>query len=384
MRVLQVHTHYREPGGEDAVVATEADLLRDAGHHVLSHRVSNPQGARAAASLAVAPWNATRARAVARHVERSHPDVVHVHNTWFATSPAILSAVRATGVPVVMTLHNYRLLCAAATLFRDGAPCTDCVGTHPWHGVQHACYRGSRPQSAVAATTIDLHARRGTWHRDVDRFLALTEFGRDQFVSGGLPAERILVKPNSVGDPGPRPAPPSASTTVLFLGRLTEEKGLDTLLRAWQRAPARLRLVVAGGGPLEAAVRARAPERVEVVGPLPGPEVRRSLLSARALVFPSTWYEGQGLVAVEAAAAGTPVVLSDHGAMTGLFAPGAEELLFPPADVDALVDRLARLDDDRFVDRLGGFVRRRYEERYTHTTALERLESTYRSVVRSD
>jgi glycosyltransferase involved in cell wall biosynthesis len=380
MRILQVHTHYRQPGGEDAVVATEAGLLRDAGHQVLTHRASNPSGARAAVALSAAPWNEAQARTITRQVERLRPDVVHVHNTWFATSPAVFAAVRRVGVPVVMTLHNYRLVCAAATLFRDGAPCTDCVGTHPWHGVEHACYRGSRPQSAVAAATIDLHQRRGTWHRDVDRFLALTDFGRDRFVAGGLPADRIVVKPNSVDDPGPRRESPSASSTVLYLGRLTEEKGITTLLRAWERSPERLRLVVAGSGPLEASIRATAPARVDVVGALPPEQVRSLLLTSRALVFPSTWFEGHPLVPVEAAAAGMPVVLSDLGAMSGMFSPGADELLFPPGDVDALVARLTHLDDDRFVDERGRFARRRFEERYTHGTALERLERTYGSV----
>jgi glycosyltransferase involved in cell wall biosynthesis len=381
MRILQVHTRYRQPGGEDVAVETEAELLLDAGHQVLTHRAGNPEGARAAVALAAAPWNEAQARAVARRVDQLRPDVVHVHNTWFATSPAVFSAVRRTGVPVVMTLHNYRLVCAAATLFRDGAPCTDCVGTHPWHGAQHACYRGSRLQSMVAATTIDLHQRRGTWHRDVDRFIALTDFGRDQFIAGGLPSERIVVKSNSVDDPGPRPKPPSASDAVICLGRLSAEKGLDGLLDAWERAPDRLRLVVVGTGPLEASLRARAPERVEFEGRLRPHHVTSLLLSSRALVFPSMSFEGQGLVALEAAAAGLPVMLSDHGALSDLFSPGADELLFPPGDVDALAGRLARLDDDGFVDEHGRFTRRRFEERYSHATALEGLETTYRSVV---
>jgi glycosyltransferase involved in cell wall biosynthesis len=380
LRILQVHTHYRQPGGEDAAVATEADLLRDAGHQVVTQRASNPEGARAAVALAAAPWNEVQARILARRVERLRPDVVHVHNTWFATSPAVLAAVRRVGVPVVMTLHNYRLVCAAATLFRDGAPCTDCVGTHAWHGVEHACYRGSRPQSVVAATTISLHQRRGTWHRDVDRFLALTDFGRERFIEGGLPSRRIVVKSNSVDDPGPRTRPPSASNVVVCLGRLSAEKGVEVLLAAWARAPARLRLVVVGTGPLEAALRDQASEQVEFVGALPPQEVTSLLLRSRALVFPSMSFEGQGLVALEAAAAGLPVVLSDHGSMSGLFAPGAEELLFPPGDVGALVARLARLDDDRFVDDHGELTRRRFEERYTHGTALEALERVYRSV----
>lgn len=381
MRVLQVHTAYRQPGGEDRVVETEARQLRDAGHEVITHLAANPEGPRAALSVAAAPWNPVQARAVEQVATRVEPDVAHVHNTWFALSPAVLSPLRRLGVPVVMTLHNYRLMCAAGTLFRDGATCTDCVGTHPWHGVQHACYRGSRPQSSVAAATIALHDRRRTWHRDVDRFLALTEFGRQQFIVGGLPAEHIDVKSNSVDDPGPRSEPPSASRTVVYLGRLTEEKGIRTLLEAWPRSPRSLRLVIVGSGPLEAEVRATAPERVDVLGSLPADDVSSLLLEARALVLPSIWFEGQGLVALEAAAAGLPVLLSDLGAMAGLFAPAAEDLLFAAGDAVALGERLARLGDDRFVDEYGRFTRQRFEERYTHDVARRTLEETYRSVI---
>ncbi|WP_052667104.1 glycosyltransferase [Nitriliruptor alkaliphilus] len=381
MRILQLHTAYRQAGGEDRVVATEARLLRDAGHEVITYQSANPEGVRTGLSLAAAPWNPARAQAASRVAARLQPDVAHVHNTWFAMSPAVLAPLRRLGIPVVMTLHNYRLVCAAATLFRDGATCEDCVGTHPWHGVRHACYRGSRAQSAVAAATIALHARRGTWHRDVDRFLALTEFGRQEFIAGGLPAARIAVKSNSVDDPGTRPEPPSASRTVVFLGRLTEEKGIRTLLDAWRRSPSQLRLVIVGTGPLEAQVRREASARVRVVGSLPLEEVTSLLLTARALVLPSIWFEGQGLVALEAAAAGLPVVLSDLGAMAGLFAPGADELLFPAGDVDALVGRLARLEDDRFVDGYAAHTRRCFEERYTHDVGLRTLEDAYRDAI---
>jgi hypothetical protein len=225
MRILQVHTHYRQPGGEDAVVATEAALLRDAGHQVLTHRASNPEGRPSGPR----PGCGTVER-VAGSDRRSAGRTAATRTSSTSTTPGsrphrrCSSLVRRVGVPVVMTLHNYRLVCAAATLFRDGAPCTDCVGTHPWHGAEHACYRGSRSQSVVAAATIDLHQRRGTWHRDVDRFLALTDFGREQFVAGGLPSRRIVVKSNSVDDPGPRPQPPSASDAVICLGRLRRRR----------------------------------------------------------------------------------------------------------------------------------------------------------------
>jgi glycosyltransferase involved in cell wall biosynthesis len=283
----------------------------------------------------------------------------------------------------VMTLHNYRLICAAATLLRDGSPCRDCVGTHPWHAVQHRCYRDSRAQSAVAAASIAVHQARRTWHKDVDRFLALTAFGRERFIEGGLPANRIVVKSNSVVDPGPRLRPPSSSNTVVFLGRLTPEKGISHLLDAWRSIPPPLELLVVGEGPLAEPLQATAPERVTFRGWLPPDEVGPLLLGARALVFPSVWYEGQGLVALEAAAAGLPVLFSDLGAMAGIFAPGAEELAMPPADPAGMATVLARLADDGFIDRHGRFCRQRFEERYAHDVATARLETVYREVATS-
>ncbi len=362
------------------MVDTERQLLTRAGHQVARFMAHNPSGAGAAPAVAVAAWNAAAADRLNRVVAETRPDVVHVHNTWFALSPAIFSTLHRQRIPTVLTLHNYRLICAAATLFRDGGVCTDCVGDRPWHAVRHACYRDSRPMSMVAASTIELHQRTGTWHRHVDRFLALSQFGRDRFIEGGLPADRIEVKSNSVPDPGPRSRDVATAREVVYLGRLAPEKGISLLLEAWHPEDHGLELVVVGSGPQEPQLRAMAPPRVRFHGQLPADEVRALLLRARALVFPSLWYEGQGLVALEAAAAGLPVVLSDLGVMSALFAPHADELLFAPGDPVALRDALARLGDDDFVQCAGQLTRRVYEQRYTHQRALERLESVYAAV----
>lgn len=380
MRILQLHTRYRQPGGEDRAAETEAQLLRGAGHEVRRHRASNPKGPQAAVPFLLAPWNPAAARRLREAVEDFQPDVAHVHNTWFSMTPSVFAELQTAGVPVVVTLHNYRAICAAATLFRDGAPCTDCVGSHVGHAVIHRCYRASTVQSAVAATTIAVHKRRGTWHRHVDRFLALTEFVRQQHIAGGFPPERIEVKSNSVDEPGPRRLPPSASRTILFVGRLSAEKGVDTLLDAWARRSRQLELVVIGTGPMEASLRQRASSSVRFLGVKTPEKVAAQMASARALVFPSVSYEGQGLVALEAAAAGLPTVLSDLGAMSGLFAPHSRELLFPAGDADALGHRLDALEDAALVDAQGVIARRCYEERYTHDVALRHLERVYMDV----
>lgn len=379
MRILQLHTRYRQPGGEDVVVQAEAELLRHAGHEVVQYQAENPHGAGATvAALARAPWNATAARTVTRIAERLRPDVAHVHNTWFALSPAVLPALRRAGVPVVMTIHNYRLLCLNALLFRDGRPCEDCVGAAPWKGLRHRCYHGSAALSATAAATVALHARRGTWWRDVDVFLAPSAFARSLLLRGGLPAGRVRVKPSFTADPGPRARAVEDSPTVLYLGRLSQEKGVDLLLDAWQRRRDQtLELLVAGDGPLSAALEPNRVPGVRFLGRLAPEEVRALLLGARALVFPSRCYEVQPMAVLEALAAGLPVLASGHGGLPELVRPLGDGWLVGEATAPAWAAALGRLGDPRLVRRAGGAARRLYERSFTEAAAAQALVSAY-------
>ena len=380
MRILQVHTRYRYEGGEDAVVRAEAALLTQAGHEVVPYVAENPQGAGAtAAAMLASPWNPAAARRLRTAARRARPDVAHVHNTWFALTPSVVAALDGIGVPVVVTLHNYRLLCANASLFRDGQPCEDCVGTHPWHGVQHRCYRGSAVSSAAVAATISLNRGLGTWDRHVRLFLALNDFARDRFVTGGLPPDRVWVKPNSVGDPGRRAGPPSASRTVLFAGRLVPEKGVGVLLDAWRRlAPPGLELVVAGDGPMRAELERRSPPSVRFLGQLDPAAVQDWMLRSRALVFPTWLYEGQPMSVLEAFAAGLPVLASRLGGNAELVGALGDGWLAPSRDPAALAGRLAALTDDAWVDQAGATARRLYEERFAERHNLRALEAAYR------
>ena len=380
MRVLQLHSRYREPGGEDAVVQAEAALLRQRGHEVVQHEVHNPSDAAAAAgSLALAPWNPLAARSVQRLAEQARPDVAHVHNTWYALSPAVVWALRRAGVPTVMTLHNYRLLCANAQLFRDGAPCEDCVGASPWHGVQHGCYRDSVLASLPAAATIALHDRLRTWTRRVDLFLVLNEFARARFVRGGLPPDRIQVKPNFVPDPGRRSTPAGSSGTVLYVGRLSPEKGVEVLVDAWRRLDeGPLELVVIGDGPLRERLQRRPAARLRFEGRLPAAEVRRRMLEARALVLPSVWYEGQPMAVLEALAAGLPVLGADIGAVPELLAPLGRDWLVTPGTAASWTASLQGLLDRERVDAASGRARELYERSFSAAPAARALEDAYR------
>jgi glycosyltransferase involved in cell wall biosynthesis len=378
-RILQIHTRYRQPGGEDGAADAEADLLRRAGHEVIAVRRQNSfSGPGAAAQLAAYPWNPASTRRLMRLAARTRPHVAHFHNTWFATPPGILRNLRRAGIPTVVTVHNYRLACVNAELLRDRKPCELCVGKVPWRGVRHRCYHGSAAQSAVAAVAIQSHRALGTWSEGVDRFIALTDFSRGRLIASGLPADRVVVRPNFCADPGARPEPPSASRRVVFVGRLSPEKGLDVALRAWGRAKmAGFELVIAGDGPARPQLEALAVPGVRFLGRVPRPEVDTLLLSSRVVLFPSIWFESQPLGVLEAFASGAPVLAAAIGGLGETVAPLGEEWRVPSGDVGAWAAALARLDDDVAVNRGGTSARRAFERHHTAGSARERLEQTY-------
>jgi glycosyltransferase involved in cell wall biosynthesis len=385
LKVLQIHTRYREPGGEDVVVEAEAALLRAAGHEVVAYQAENPsRPVTTAAMLAQAAWNPGSARALTRLVQRTRPDVAHVHNTWFALSPSVIRALRQAGVPVVMTLHNYRLVCANAQLYRDGRPCDTCVGSHPWHGVRHRCYRGSGLLTFPASGAITLHRWLGTWRHDVDLFLAPSEFTRALFVRAGLPADRIRVKPNFVADPGPRHRPAGSSTSVLFVGRLAAQKGIDVLLAAWARfGGGGLELAVVGDGPFQSELERHPVAGVRFEGRLDARAVRDRMLAARALAFPSRSFEVQPLVILEALAAGLPVLASDLGGTPELLEPLGPGWLVTPGDPGSWATALGRLGDTGHVERASRLARSRYERTFTPAMAVAALEAAYDQAART-
>lgn len=377
LHVLQVHNRYRRVGGEDRVVGAESELLREAGHTVSAHTTQNPLDALPAiGKLSRAAWNGAAARAVRADIDRLRPDVVHMHNTWFSLTPAVVDAARIAGVPVVMTLHNYRLICANSNLFRDGAPCEKCVGSHPWHGVVHGCYNDSRLMSIPASATIAYNRRRGTWE-DVELFLALTPFARDRFVAGGISPERIRVRPHFVSDPGQRLVPPAASDEVVYVGRLSPEKGITHLVEAANRQET-YRLVVVGDGPLRDELEREAGPRVQFTGPLSGSQVQERMRRSRVLAFPSTCYETFGLVLAEAMAAGLPILASDLGGSRDIV--GDAGRLLPPGDASLWAAAFESLDDE-WVDRTSAIARKRWEALFSPSAALPTLEASYRHVI---
>jgi glycosyltransferase involved in cell wall biosynthesis len=383
MKILAVHNRYQRPGGEDQVLVDETALLEARGQHVVRCEVHNDQVGHMN-RLALAKdtvWNASAYRELGALIRRERPDVAHFHNTLPLVSPAGYYAARAEGVPVIQTLHNYRLLCPVALFFRDGRVCEDCMGKAvPWPGVVHACYRGSRAASGVVATMLTLHRAIRTYTEVVDVYVALTEFARNKFIEGGLPAGKIVVKPNFVApDPGPGQG---GGGYALFVGRLAPEKGTGTMLDAWDRLGTGFPLKIVGDGPLKDRVAGAAAGRsnVEWLGHRPVADVHALMRRADMLVFPSEWYETFGRVAVEAFAAGTPVIAANIGAVAELVEHGRTGLEFRPGDPEDLVTQVEwALSHPAELRRMRDEVRAEFEAKYTAERNYRALMEIYQA-----
>lgn len=379
-RVVVVHNAYQHRGGEDAVVDDEIALLRANGHAVERYRRSNDDiGAMSGPALAVSTfWSARTTRDMTALIRTFRPDVLHVHNTFPLISPSLYWAAARAGVPVVQTLHNFRLLCPQAMLLRQGRVCEDCVGHVPWRGVVRACYRDSRAQSGVLAGMLVLHRALGTWRDRVTRYVALNDFCRARFIEGGLPADRIAVKPNFVDLP---PPPEGVRRGALFVGRLSPEKGISTLAEAARRLPD-CAVTVIGTGPDEPALR--GVRNVDLRGFCEVGAVHTAMQSAGWLVMPSIWYENFPRTLVEAFACGLPVVASRLGALTELVREGETGLLFEPGDAADLAQKMAwaQAHPDAMA-RMGRNARAEYEANYTAGINYRQLTAIYDEAIRA-
>ncbi len=384
MNILVVHNFYQQPGGEDQVFNDEVALLRERGNSVETFTVHNDVVAHLG-KLALARktlGNKEVASEIEKRARAMGANIVHFHNTFPLVSPEAYRAARAAGAKVVQTLHNYRLLCPAATFFRDGHVCEDCLGKFiPWPAVVHKCYRDNRAASATVAAMLTVHRAKGTYQHQVDRYIALTQFAKNKYIEGGLPESKIVVKSNFVSpDPG---VGTGDGDYFVFVGRLTIEKGVRTLLESWRdhvKHAARLKIV--GDGPLRDEVAKAASASggsIEYVGRLPGPEVLATIGQATALVFPSVWYEGQPRTIIESFACGTPVIASDIGSMTELVRHGETGWLCTPGDAAGLA--MAVNEAAAHGASLRDGARAEFTAKYTAQKSYEALQAIYDSAI---
>ncbi len=382
MKILMVHNRYKQRGGEDVSTDVEIALLRERGHHVTAVFEDNARidqlgivrtGIRTL-------WSRDAHRRISDVLESSTYDVMHVQNFFPLLSPSIYYAARRAGVPIVQALRNFRLLCPAATLCRDGRSCTDCVGrAYPWPGVVHRCYRSSRPATALVGTLIAGHRAFGTWNRAVDLYVTPSRFALARFVDAGWDPDRIVVKPNAV-HPDPHVGA-GAGGYALFVGRLTTEKGIGTLLTAWDRHRPTLPLRIVGDGPMrdDVAAATRRNPAIAWEGATEQDETYRLMQDATVVVVPSQCVETFGRVVAEAFATGTPVIVSDRGALPELVAETDHGVVYPAGDTAALAQAVNRLARSGATIRAA--ARADYLRRFSGTASAERLEDIYERVI---
>ncbi len=387
LSVLCVHNRYIQPGGEDQVFESESQLLAQNGVRVekVEEQTTYPSGlVRKIEAAADCVWSRSWHQKFKTMLRDMRPDVVHIHNFFSVISPSVYYACKEEGVPVVQTLHNYRLACPAASFYRDGKICEECLDHGPFHAVKYGCYRESKLATAALATMLEVHRKKNTWTEMVDCYVALTEFAREKMIQGGLPAEKIRVKPNFVlPDPGPRS---SDGDYALFVGRLVDLKGVGTLIKAWSKLSASIPLVIAGDGPyrpeMEKLIADFKLTNIDYRGRLSRPETLAAMKGARFLMFPSEWYEGFPVTIAESFACGVPVLCSRLGGMQEIVDDGRTGLHFTPGDAADLAQKVQwAWSNPEEISTMGLEARAEFEAKYSAERNFGMLTEIYESVL---
>ncbi len=374
LRILVAHNRYRQQGGEDIVAEQEAALLEKHGHTVIRYTRDNRDLEERSLRAAIdAIWSNDTVDQLSRVLKQSRPDLIHVHNAFPLISPSLYWTAARFDIPVVQTLHNFRLLCPQAMLLRKGQVCEDCLGRLPWRAVLRSCYRDSTAQSAVVAGMLTAHRSLGTYRNKISRYIALNRFCRDKFIAGGLPANKIAIKPNFADVPAPDPL--AGRNGALFVGRLSEEKGVRTMIAALPHSPS-LRIDIVGDGPERE--QAAQHTQVNLLGRLDSPSVFAAMRRHAYLVLPSLWYENAPRTVIEAFGSGLPVIASNIGALAELIRDGGTGLLFEPGSAESLARAMTWANDHpEAMLQMGRNARREFEERYTPDRNYAELLAIY-------
>jgi glycosyltransferase involved in cell wall biosynthesis len=379
MKILFIHNAYQHAGGEDTVVESEIALLRSHGHTVELYQRHNDElhGLSPVTAAASAFWSPGSARQVSALCKAMQPDLIHVHNTFPLISPSIYWTAARKRIPVIQTLHNFRLLCPQGTFLRDGRVCEDCLGKSPWRAVVRKCYRGSAPQSAVLAGMLGVHRAAGTYQNQITRYIALTAFSRERFIAGGLPAQRLRVKPNFVDATDPPGCGPRHGG--LYVGRLSEEKGIATLLDA-HRPGSAARIEAIGTGPMLEAVTSVLGEGY--LGFQSRNDILKKMREAAFLIVPSVCLEQLPTTILEAFASGLPVIASRLGALSTLVEDGVTGLLFNAGDPADLAAKIAwACANGDAMQRMGRAAYLEYAAKYTPSINYQMLLAIYAEAI---
>ncbi|MUG96764.1 glycosyltransferase [Scytonema sp. UIC 10036] len=391
MKVLLLHNRYQLAGGEDGVVQTEKSLLEAYGHQICLVEVTNKDitnhWSKVTAGISAIYSHSAKQR-VSKEIEHFRPDVVHVHNFFPLLSPSIYDACLENQLPVVQTLHNYRLVCPKAMPFRQGKICEDCIGELiPWQSIMYGCYRNSRLQSSVVAAMTTWHRLRGTWQEKVDAYIVFTQFQKEKMLLAGLPSEKIHIKPNFVLTPKNSPQNERRNNYLLFVGRLSEEKGISLLIDTYLKNNLSVPLKIVGDGPLRQELQDKlentsAEKAIEFLGFQDKATVLSLMKKAQLLVFPSIWYEGFPLTIAEAFACGLPVLVPKLGGMAEIVEDGVTGIHFEAGNFTDLTAKIQwAITHPQITDTMGKNAYWVYETKYTPEANYQQLIEIYQQVV---
>ena len=388
VKILSIHNFYQShaPSGEDAVVGNEIKLLRDHGHEIITYERYNDSLKEKGIFFnlfKILPglfWSPKTFFDLRKIIKDFKPDVAHIHNLFYLLSPSVYDALRSEKIPVVHTLHNYRLFCPGALLMRDGEVCEKCLGKSPLRSVRYGCFRDPF-NTLPLALALAFHKAINTWNRKVDIFITLTEFARDINIKGGLNADKIAIKPNFLSDPPE--ADLHEGSYALFIGRISREKGIQTLIQAWEGIDFPLKIL--GNGPLLDYLKSKVRENkvnAEFLGQRPFSDVMDILKDALFLVMPSEWYEGFPMVIREAFACGKPVLASRLGGMAEIVKNGETGYHFEPGDTSDLALKAKKLiGNPQDVVKMGGNARREFENKYSADINYKILMNIYHRAI---
>ena len=342
-RILFVHNSYQHKGGEDSVVDDEINLLRENGHDVFEYRVSNDKikSMNKLDLLKTTIWSKYSTQDIKKITDKFSPDICHIHNTFPLISPSIYWELNKKNIPIVQTLHNFRLACPQAMFLRDGKICESCLGKIPLQGIVHGCYRDSIAQTAVLSSMLVTHRILGTWKNKVTYYIALNEFCKEKFISAGIPSEKIKIKPNFVIKTNQEQH--VREDYFLYIGRLSKEKGISTLLEAFKNLPNK-KLLVAGDGPEKSILMGH--DNINCIGHVGKEQIIELLLKAKAIIIPSIWYENFPKIVVEAMAYGAPIIASNIGSLATIIEDNFNGLLFDPNNAESLTKKISFIEEN--------------------------------------
>lgn len=391
MRILIIHNHYLESGGEDSAVATEANMLRDFGEQVILYERSNSEiedlsfSGKICFSLKDIVWSDKTYLDIRQLVSRERPDIAHIHNPFVMMSPSLYSALKESGIPIVQTLHNYRILCLNGLFYRDGHICELCKAGNLVNAFIRRCWRGSFLATVALSRMLRAYRKSGVFKEKVDRFIALSEFSKNKFIEAGIPEKKIDVKPNTVGlKIGKRR---HCDDYALYIGRLAGYKGIDTLMKAHRTLDRAYRLVIIGDGPLYEKVRRLATtyKNIEVLSRLDHEKTMEYLSKSAFLVFPSECFENMPRTIIESYAFGVPVLASNIGAVAELVQEGVTGMLFEAGNHLDLADKIKQMNaNPALLKKMGEKALEVFRQNYSQERNYRILMDIYAKAVRQN